>query len=152
MTKWLALLALLALTIQASAAAEWTYVAPALGKSPAGSRVKGTMEIDTTSVAPIDNTVQAWFRLTYKADVINPVNAVKPIRRIKLLYYHACEQHRRALIQIVYEDASGASVYTTSFAGAAPKFEDVLPDTTGQAWLQAACRIAAMKRKTAVKP
>jgi hypothetical protein len=104
------------------------------------------------SVAAVDKAVKAWFRLTYKADVVNPVNAAHPIRKVKFLYYHLCEEHKRALIQIVYDDASGATVYSSSFSNAAPKFEEVLPDTTGEAWLKAACKIAAMKHKTAATP
>ena len=152
MTKVPVSLALLALTTQLCDAAEWTYVAPALGKSPTGAKVKGTMEIDVTSVAPVDKAVKAWFKLTYKADVVNPVNAVKPIRKVRFLYYHLCDEHKRALIQVMYDDATGATIYSSSYADSAPKFEDVIPDTTGEAWLQAACKIAAMKHKTAAKP
>jgi len=143
--------ALLALTARVAAAAEWSYVAPAVGKSPAGAKVKGTMEIDVSSVVPVDKAVKAWFRLTYKTDVVNPVNAAKPIRKLKFLYYHLCEEHKRALIQVMYDDASGATIYSASFASAPPKFEDVIPDTTGEAWLKAACKIAVMKQKTTVK-
>jgi hypothetical protein len=71
---------------------------------------------------------------------------------VKFLYYHLCEEHKRALIQIIYDDASGATVYSSLFASSPPKFEDVIPDTTGETWLEAACRIAAMKHKTAAKP
>jgi hypothetical protein len=152
MIRVLVSLALLALTAQVCAAAEWSYVAPALGKSPAGANVKGTMEIDVGSVAPVDKAVKAWFKLTYKADVVNPVNAAKPIRKLKFLYYHLCEENKRALIQVIYDDASGATVYSSPFANTPPKFEDVIPDTTGEAWLKAACKIAAMKHKTAAKP
>jgi len=152
MVRMLVGLALFALTTQRSAAAEWTYVAPALGKSPAGASVKGTMEIDVGSVAPVDKAVKAWFKLTYKADVVNPVNAAQPIRKVKFLYYHLCQEHKRALIQIIYDDAADATVYSSSFATASPKFEEVLPDTTGEAWLKAACKIAAMKHKTAATP
>ena len=143
---------LLALTSQLSQAADWTYVAPALGKSPTGASVKGVMEIDASSVAPVDKAVKAWFKLTYKADVVNPVNAAQPIRKMKFLYYHLCDERRRALIQVMYDDASGATIYSSSYANATPKFEDVIPDTTGEAWLEAACKIAAMKHKTAAKP
>ena len=134
------------------AAAEWTYVSPALGKSPAGAKVKGTMEIDVGSVVPVDKAVKAWFKLSYKTDVVNPVNAAKPIRKLKFLYYHLCDEHKRALIQLMYEDASGATVYSSSFSSDPPKFEDVIPDTTGEAWLKAACKIAAMKHKSSAKP
>jgi hypothetical protein len=152
MMRSLVTLAVFALTTHLSEAAEWTYVAPALGKSPAGAKVKGTMEIDVGSVVPVDKAVKAWFRLTYKSDVVNPVNAAKPIRKVKFLYYHLCEEHKRALIQLIYDDASGATVYSSSFASSPPNFEDVIPDTTGETWLEAACRIAAMKHKTAAKP
>jgi uncharacterized membrane protein YfbV (UPF0208 family) len=152
MIRVLVSVALFALTTQLSAAAEWTYVAPALGKSPSGASVKGTMEIDVGSVAPIDKAVKAWFKLTYKADVVNPVNAAKPIRKVKFLYYHLCEEHKRALIQLMYDDASGATVYSSSFTTTPPKFENVIPDTTGEAWLEAACKIAAMKHKATAKP
>ena len=134
------------------AAAEWSYVSPALGKSPAGAKVKGTMEIDVGSVVPVDKAVKAWFKLSYKTDVVNPVNAAKPIRKLKFLYYHLCDEHKRALIQLMYEDASGATVYSSSFSSDPPKFEDVIPDTTGEAWLKAACKIAAMKHKSSAKP
>lgn len=152
MIRLLASIVLVALTAQLGHAADWTYVAPALGKSPTGAKVKGIMEIDAGSVAPVDKAVKAWFKLTYKADVVNPVNAAQPIRKMKFLYYHLCDQHRRALIQVMYDDASGATVYSVSYAEAAAKFEDVIPDTTGEAWLEAACKIAAMKHKTAAKP
>ncbi len=152
MVRGLVSLALLALATQRSAAAEWAYVAPVLGKSPAGASVKGTTEIDVSSVVPVDKAIKAWFKLTYKANVANPVDASKPVRKVKFLYYHLCEEHKRALIQVMYDDASGATVYSTSFASTPPKFEDVIPDTTGEAWLKAACKIAAMKHKTAAKP
>jgi uncharacterized membrane protein YfbV (UPF0208 family) len=152
MIRVLVSVALFALTAQLGVAAEWAYVAPALGKSPTGASVKGTMEIEVGSVAPVDKAVKAWFKLTYKADVVNPVDAAKPIRKVKFLYYHLCDVHKRALIQVMYDDASGATVYSSSFADTAPKFEDVIPDTTGEAWLEAACKIAAMKHKTAAKP
>lgn len=152
MHKVLATLAVFALSTHAGVAAQWAYVAPALGKSPAGADVKGTMEIDVSSVAPVDKAIQAWFKLTYKADVANPVNAAKPLRKMKFLYYHLCEQHKRALIQVIYEDAAGTTVYATPLADSSPKFEDVIPDTTGEAWLEAACKIAAMKHKTAARP
>jgi hypothetical protein len=142
-------LALFALATRLSTAAEWAYVAPAMGKSPAGASVKGTMEIDTSSVVPVDRAIKAWFKLTYKADVVNPVNAAKPVRRVKFLYYHLCDEHKRALIQVIYDNAAGATVYSATFASNPPKFEDVIPDTTGEAWLEAACKIAAMKHKTA---
>jgi hypothetical protein len=71
---------------------------------------------------------------------------------MKFLYYHLCDEHRRALIQVMYDDASGTTIYSSSYAAATPKFEDVIPDTTGEAWLEAACKIAAMKHKTAAKP
>ncbi len=152
MLRVLCTTALLALLAQSSAAAEWDYVAPVLGKSPAGANVKGTVDIDASSVAPADKAVKAWFRLSYKTDVVNPVNAAKPIRKAKFLYYHLCEEHKRALIQIIYDDASGATIYSTVFDSTAPKYENVIPDTTGEAWLQAACKIATMKHKTAAKP
>jgi hypothetical protein len=152
MIRVLVNLAVFALTTRLGVAAEWTYVAPALGKSPAGKSVKGTMDIDAGSVVPVDKAVKAWFKLSYKSDVVNPVNAAKPIRKVKFLYYHLCEEHKRALIQVIYDDASGATVYSSSFASNPPKFEDVIPDTTGEAWLKAACRIAAMKHMTAAKP
>jgi hypothetical protein len=151
MSRLLINLVLIALTTK-PIVAEWTYVAPALGKSPTGVRVKGSMEIDVASVVAVDKTVKAWFKLSYKADVANPVNAAKPIRRVKFLYYHLCDEHKRALMQVMYEDAAGATIYSKSFAAAPPKFEDVIPDTTGEAWLEAACKIAAMKHKTSAKP
>ncbi len=140
------------LAIRPGVAAEWSYVSPTLGKSATGGKVKGTMEIDVGSVVPEDTVVKAWFRLSYKTDVVNPVNAAKPIRKQKLLYYHLCDEHKRALIQIMYDDAAGATVYSSSFAANPPKFEDVVPDTTGEAWLKAACKIAAMKHKSSSKP
>ncbi len=140
------------LTTGRAAAAEWSYVSPTLAKSPAGAKVKGTMEIDVGSVVPDDKAVKAWFRLTYKSDVVNPVNATKPIRKEKLLYYHLCDEHKRALVQVMYEDAAGATIYSSSFPANPPKFEDVVPDTTGEAWMKAACRIAAMKLKSSAKP
>ena len=152
MNKTLASAALFILSAQVCGAADWAYVAPALGKSPSGANVKGTMEIDANSVAPVNNAVKAWFRLTYKADIVNPVNAAKPVRREMFLYYQQCEVHRRALMQVMYQDAAGATIYSVSYAEAAPKFEDVIPDTTGEAWLEAACKIAAMKHKTAARP
>ena len=148
----LSLVTLALLTVQSSVAAEWTYVAPAVGKSPSGANVKGTMEIDATSVAQVDKVVKAWFKLTYKVDVVNPVLAGKPIRKVKFLYYHLCDERKRALVQVLYDDASGATIYSSSYASAAPKFEDVIPDTTGEAWLEAACKIAKMKHMTAAKP
>ena len=152
MIRTVALTTLWAFVAKAGAAAEWAYVSPVLGKSPAGANVKGTAEIEVASVAPVDRAVKAWFKLTYKSDVVNPVNAAKPIRKEKFLYYHLCEEHKRALIQIIYDDASGATVYSTVFESANAKYEDVIPDTTGDAWLEAACKIAAMKHKTASKP
>jgi Surface-adhesin protein E len=152
MLRVMTVLALSMLAALPGAAAEWSYVSPALGKSPAGAKVKGTMEIDVGSVVPVDKVVKAWFKLTYKTDVVNPVNAAKPIRKVKFLYYHLCEEHKRALIQLMYEDASGATVYSSSFPSDPPKFEDVIPDTTGETWLKAACKIAAMKHKTSAKP
>jgi hypothetical protein len=152
MVKVLVSLAVFVLTTQLGAAAEWAYVAPVLGKSPAGATVKGTTEIDVSSVVPVDKSIKAWFRLTYKANIVNPVDGSKPIRRVKFLYYHLCEEHKRALIQVMYDDAAGATVYSASFAGTPPKFEDVIPDTTGEAWLKEACKIAAMKHKTAARP
>ena len=152
MIRVLASVALFALTAQLGNAADWDYVAPALGKSPSGANVKGIMEIDASSVAPEGKAVKAWFKLTYRADVVNPVNAAQPIRKLKFLYYHLCDEHKRALIQVMYDDASGATIYSSSYAAATPKFEDVIPDTTGEAWLKAACKIAAMKHKAAAKP
>lgn len=149
MTRFLVSLAILAFATRLSTAAEWAYVAPALGKSPAGATVKGTMEIDASSVASVDKAVKAWFKLSYRADVVNPVNATKPVRKIRFLYYHLCDEHKRALIQVIYDNAAGATVYSATFASNPPKFEDVIPDTTGEAWLDAACKIAAMKHKTA---
>jgi hypothetical protein len=152
MNKVLIGLTLFALSAQIGAAAEWDYVAPALGKSPTGANVKGTMDIDASSVAPVDRAIRAWFKLTYRADVVNPVNAAKPIRKVKFLYYHLCDEHKRALIQLMYDDASGATVYSSSYSDTAPKYEDVIPDSTGEAWFKAACKIAAMKHKTAARP
>lgn len=152
MLRVLLSLALLTLATQPSAAAEWAYVAPVLGKSPAGASVKGTTEIDVSSVVPVDKAIKAWFKLTFKSNVVNPVDTSKPIRKVKFLYYHLCEEHKRALIQVMYDNASGTTVYSASFATAPPKFEDVIPDTTGEAWFKAACKIAAMKHKTAAKP
>lgn len=145
-------IALCIITTQLCSAADWAYVAPAVGKSPAGANVKGTMEIDTTSVAPVNNAIKAWYRLTYKSDVVNPVNSAKPIRKQLFLYYQLCEQHRRALMQVMYTDASGATIYSVSYPETAPKYEDVIPDTTGEAWLEAACKISVMKHKTAARP
>jgi hypothetical protein len=152
MFRILGMTTLLALMVQPGRAAEWAYVAPALGKSPGGANVKGTMEIDAGSVAPAGKAIKAWFKLTYKADVVNPVNAAKPIRKVKFLYYHLCDEHKRALIQIIYDDASGATVYSSVYENTTPKYEDVIPDTTGEAWLHAACKVAAMKHKTTAKP
>ena len=152
MNKLPVCLALLVLTARLSVAAEWTYVAPAVGKSPTGASVKGTMEIDASSVAQVGKLVKAWFKLTYKKDVVNPVSAAKPIRKVKFLYYHLCDERRRALVQIMYDNAAGATVYSTSYPDTAAKFEDVIPDTTGEAWLEAACKIAAMKHKSAARP
>jgi len=148
---------MLALVIFASAAlptvaAEWGYVSPVIGKTPAGASVKGTMEIETNSVVQAGSLVKAWFRQTYKKDVVDPVNPARPIRRMKLLYGHHCDAHQRALLQIIYEDAAGETVYTATYPEDTAKFEVVIPDTTGEAWLEAACRIAAMKRTAGAKP
>ena len=147
-----ACLALLALTSRLAVAAEWTYVAPALGTSAAGTNVKGTTEIDVNSVTQLGPVVKAWFRLSFKKDVTNPVDAAKPVRRMKFLYDHRCDEHQRALVQVVYEDAAGATVYSSAYPETAAKFENVIPDTTGEAWLAAACKIASMKHKSLAKP
>ena len=133
-------------------AADWGYVSPVIGKTPAGATVKGTMEIETSSVVQTGSVVKAWFRQTYKKDVVDPVNPARPIRRMKLLYGHHCDAHQRALLQIIYENAAGETVYTATYPEETAKFEVVIPDTTGEAWLEAACRIAAMKRASAAKP
>jgi hypothetical protein len=133
-------------------AAEWGYVSPVIGKTPAGASVKGTMEIETNSVVQVGTLVKAWFRQTYKKDVVDPVNPARPIRRMKMLYGHRCDEHQRALLQIIYEDAAGETIYTATFPEETAKFEVVIPDTTGETWLEAACRIAAMKRATKAKP
>jgi hypothetical protein len=148
---------MLALVIFASAAlptvaAEWGYVSPVIGKTPSGASIRGTMEIETNSVVQTGSLVKAWFRQTYKKDVVDPVNPARPIRRMKLLYGHHCDAHQRALLQILYEDAAGETVYSAAFPEETAKFEVVIPDTTGEAWLEAACRIAAMKRAAAAKP
>ena len=145
-------LALLALTSRLAGAAEWTYVAPALGTSPAGASVKGSTEIDVNSVTQLGPVVKAWFRLSFKKDVANPVDAAKPVRRMKFLYDHHCDEHRRALVQLIYEDAAGKTLYSASFPEAAAKYQDVVPDTTGEAWLEATCKIANMKHKSLAKP
>ena len=144
--------ALLMLAAAPVLAAEWGYVSPVIGKTPAGASVKGTMEIETGSVVQAGSLVKAWFRQSYKKDVVDPVNPARPIRRIKLLYGHRCDAHQRALLQIIYEDAAGETIYTASFPEETAKFEVVIPDTTGETWLQAACRIAAMKRTAGAKP
>ena len=141
----------LLLAAQFSAAAEWGYVAPVIGRTPAGANIKGTVEIDTTSVVRSGELVKAWFRQSYKKDVINPVAAGKTLRRIKLQYGFECDQHKRALLRVIYEDAAGETVYSTSYPEAEAKFEDVIPDTTGEAWLHEACKIAAMQRTAGVK-
>ena len=146
------LAAILTLSAAPIVAADWGYVSPVIGKTPAGASVKGTMEIETSSVVQTGSLVKAWFRQTYKKDVVDPVNPARPIRRMKLLYGHRCDEHQRALLQIIYENAAGETVYTASFAEETAKFEVVIPDTTGEAWLQAACRIAAMKRTAGAKP
>lgn len=133
-------------------AADWGYVSPVIGKTPAGASIKGTMEIETSSVVQTGSLVKAWFRQSYKKDVVDPVNPARPIRRMKLLYGHHCDAHQRTLLQIIYEDSAGETVYTASFPEETAKFEVVIPDTTGEAWLEAACRIAAMKRASAAKP
>lgn len=137
---------------QACVAAQWGYVAPVIGKTPAGASIKGTVEIDTTSVVRSGTLVKAWFRQNYKKDIVNPVAAGKSVRRIKLQYSHECEQHKRALLRIIYEDAAGETEYSASYPEAEAKFEDVIPDTTGEAWLQAACKIAAMQRAAGSTP
>lgn len=133
-------------------AAEWGYVAPVIGKTPTGANIKGSVEIDTTSVVRSGNLVKAWFRQSYKKDIVNPVVAGKTLRRIKLQYGFECDQHRRALLRVLYEDAAGETVYSASYPEAEAKFEDVIPDTTGEAWLQSACKIAAMQRTAGAKP
>jgi surface-adhesin protein E len=151
MKKSYLLCALLA-GVQGAAAAEWGYVAPVIGKTPAGAGIKGTVEIDTTSVVRSGTLVKAWFRQSYKKDIVNPVAPGKTLRRIKLQYGFECDQHKRALLRIIYEDAAGETVYTASFPEDGAKFEDVIPDTTGEAWLQAACKIAIMQRAAGAKP
>jgi hypothetical protein len=110
------------------------------------------MEIEAGSVQQTGSLVKAWFRQTYKKDVVDPVNPARPIRRMKLLYGHRCDEHQRTLLQIIYENAAGETVYTATYPEDTAKFEVVIPDTTGEAWLKAACRIAAMKRASAAKP
>ena len=144
--------AVLMLAVAPVLAAEWGYVSPVIGKTPAGASIKGTMEIETGSVVQAGSLVKAWFRQSYKKDVVDPVDPARPIRRMKLLYGHRCDEHQRTLLQIIYENAAGETVYTASFAEETAKFEVVIPDTTGETWLQAACRIAAMKRAAAAKP
>ena len=136
---------------QVASAAEWGYVAPVIGKTPAGAHIKGTVEIDTTSVVRSGTLVKAWFRQSYKKDIVNPVAPAKTLRRVKLQYGFECDQHKRALLRILYEDAAGETVYSASFPEAGAKFEDVIPDTTGEAWLHEACRIAAMQRAAGAK-
>jgi hypothetical protein len=143
---------MLLVVTQAALAAEWGYVAPVIGKTPAGANIKGTVEIDTTSVVRSGELVKAWFRQSYRKDVVNPVAAGKTLRRIKLQYGFECDQHKRALLRILYEDAAGDTVYAASFPEAGAKFEDVIPDTTGEAWLHEACRIAAMQRAAGARP
>jgi len=133
-------------------AAEWGYVAPVIGKTPTGASIKGTVEIDTTSVVRAGNLVKAWFRQSYKKDVVNPVAAGQALRRIKLQYGFECEQHKRALLQVIYEDGAGETVYSAHYAEDQAKFEDVIPDTTGEAWLHEACKIAIMQRAAGSKP
>ena len=137
---------------QMAFAAEWGYVAPVIGKTPSGANIKGAVEIDTRSVVRSGALVKAWFRQSYKKDVVNPVATGKTLRRIKLQYGFECEQHKRALLQVIYEDAAGDTVYSTSYPEAGAKFEDVIPDTTGEAWLHEACKIAIMQRAAGTKP
>ena len=144
--------AILLAGMQAASAAEWGYVAPVIGKTPAGASIKGSVEIDTTSVVRSGALVKAWFRQSYKKDVVNPVAPAKTLRRVKLQYGFECEQHKRALLRILYEDAAGETVYSASFPEAEAKLEDVIPDTTGETWLTAACKIAIMQRAAGAKP
>jgi hypothetical protein len=137
---------------QVAMAAEWGYVAPVIGKMPSGANIKGTVEIDTKSVVRSGTLVKAWFRQSYKKDIVNPVAAGKTLRRVKLQYGFECEQHKRALLQVIYEDAAGETVYSASYPEAGAKFEDVIPDTTGEAWLHEACKIAIMQRAAGTKP
>jgi hypothetical protein len=146
------MVAILTLAASPIVAADWGYVSPVIGKTPAGASIKGTMEIETSSVVQSGSLVKAWFRQSYKKDVVDPVNPARPIRRMKLLYGHRCDEHQRTLLQIIYENAAGETVYTAAFPEETAKFEVVIPDTTGEVWLQAACRIAAMKRASAAKP
>lgn len=152
MNKVPACLLLLALLARPGIAAQWAYVAPAAGKSPAGATVMGTTDIDVNSVTQLGRIVKAWFRLTYKKDVTNPVLAAKPIRKMKFLYDHLCDERKRALLQIIYEDGAGVTVYSSAYDEKTVKFEDVIPDTTGEAWLESACKIAKMKHMGAAKP
>ncbi len=152
MKKMCILSVVLTVFARAGVAAEWGYVAPVIGKAPAGASIKGTVEIDTTSVVRSGTLVKAWFRQSYKKDIVNPVAPAKTLRRIKLQYSFECDQHKRALLRVLYEDAAGETLYSTSFPEVEAKFEDVIPDTTGEAWLQSACKIAAMQRAAAPKP
>lgn len=145
-------LALLMIAMNPLFAAEWGYVAPVIGKTPAGANIKGTVEIDTTSVVRSGTLVKAWFRQSYKKDVVNPVASGKTLRRIKLQYGFECDQHKRALLRIIYEDAAGETMYSASYPETEAKFEDVIPDTTGEAWLHEACKIANMQRAAGTKP
>ena len=137
---------------QVALSAEWGYVAPVIGKTPAGANIKGTVEIDTTSVVRSGELVKAWFWQSYKKDVVNPVAPTKSLRRIKLQYGFECEQHKRALLRILYEDAAGETLYSASYPETGAKFEDVIPDTTGEAWLREACKIAIMQRAAGTTP
>ena len=127
--------ALLILAAAPVLAADWGYVSPVIGKTPAGASIKGTMEIEPSSVVQTGSLVKAWFRQSYKKDVVDPVNPARPIRRMKLLYGHRCDEHQRVLLQIIYENAAGETVYTATFPEDTAKFEVVIPDTTGEAWL-----------------
>jgi hypothetical protein len=152
MTRSMLAMALIAMSTQPVFAAEWGYVAPVIGKTPAGANIKGSVEIDTTSVVRSGTLVKAWFRQSYKKDVVSPVAATKTLRRIKLQYGFECDQRKRALLQVIYEDAAGETVYSASYPEAGAKFEDVIPDTTGEAWLHEACKIAIMRRAAGAKP
>jgi hypothetical protein len=121
-----------ALLVATAQAANWQFV---IGSSDGNS----FFEIDVGSIAKVDGaTRKAWYRESLiKAQ---RVSASTPLyKEIKVLTHFRCAERTSANAQFIYYSETGNVVYSSVTAREDMSFADVIPDSVGEAMLNAVC-------------
>lgn len=122
----------LATLASTAGAADWQFLVTSASDN-------GVVEIDVSSVARVDTqTRKAWFRQSLGKPK-RLAGETETYSETKSLVHFRCAERTSGSAQMIYYSEAGAVVRFTSIPKDSISFDDVIPDSIGEAMLNAVC-------------